>query len=128
MLDSKKEMFNDAEGHARLSGFALLSTMSISSTASSTLWAHLLRKDKQNEPILATSVPLAPVDKTGTSVRLLLHDTQATLEKFSQRIDKLVKGVEDFHFKAQEKEKEWADEVEQSTKSIIADAGEFRSP
>jgi hypothetical protein len=94
-------------------------------STSSTLWAHLLRKDRTNEPIPAISVPIAPADKTGTSVRLLLHDTQATLEKFSQRIDKLVKGVDEVHSKAQEKEQEWADEVERSTKSIVADAGQF---
>lgn len=37
---------------------------------------------------------MKPVDKAGTSVRMLLHDTQAVLEKFSGRIDKLHGEVE----------------------------------
>ncbi|EGO20770.1 hypothetical protein SERLADRAFT_351966 [Serpula lacrymans var. lacrymans S7.9] len=39
--------------------------------------------------------PLAPLDKAGASMRMLLYDTQLNLEKFSARVDKLTGGVED---------------------------------
>ena len=34
-----------------------------------------------------------PIDKSSTSIRILLHDTQANLEKFSDRLDNLLCGV-----------------------------------
>lgn len=70
-----------------------------SSTAA--LWGHLLHKKPHTA--LAAKIsddkrdsvpPMKPVDKAGTSVRMLLHDTQAVLEKFSGRIDKLHGEVE----------------------------------
>ena len=67
------------------------------SAASTALWAHLLRKDipaiSQNSSSTPTNLPIAPLDKAGTSMRILLHDTQANLEKFSERVDKLASGV-----------------------------------
>lgn len=60
------------------------------------LWAHLLRKDTLAPP-QNTAIPLppmAPVDKTGTSIRILLHDTQANFETFSARMDKMAEGVD----------------------------------
>jgi hypothetical protein len=66
------------------------------STASTALWAHLLRKDvpaTSQASCTPTNPPIAPLDKAGTSMRLLLHDTQANLEKFSERVDKLAGGV-----------------------------------
>ncbi|KAK0199253.1 hypothetical protein DFS33DRAFT_953626 [Desarmillaria ectypa] len=65
--------------------------------ASSVLWAHLLRKDTLAAPP-SSDIPLppiAPTDRTGTSLRILLHDTQAHLEKFSERVEKLTKGVDE---------------------------------
>ncbi|CAL1715561.1 unnamed protein product [Somion occarium] len=38
---------------------------------------------------------MVPVDKTGTSARILLHDTQANLEKFTGRLESLTKGLEE---------------------------------
>jgi hypothetical protein len=61
------------------------------------LWAHLLGKDKQPAPPNSEIIPppIAPVDKNGTSMRILLHDTQAHLERFSVRTDKLCSSVEE---------------------------------
>ncbi|PCH44062.1 hypothetical protein WOLCODRAFT_76746 [Wolfiporia cocos MD-104 SS10] len=71
-------------------------------TASSVLWGHLLTKGSSASSIQRTSqgssasslAPIAPMDKAGTSLRVLLHDTQATLEKFSSRVDALTGGVD----------------------------------
>ncbi|KAJ3529062.1 hypothetical protein NM688_g7908 [Phlebia brevispora] len=41
--------------------------------------------------------PFAPTDRLGTSMRILLHDTQATLEKFSERLETLTNGVDKTH-------------------------------
>ncbi|KIY62718.1 hypothetical protein CYLTODRAFT_316738, partial [Cylindrobasidium torrendii FP15055 ss-10] len=60
----------------------------------STLWAHLQQKDAS----LGTGIalpPMAPVDKTSTSMRILLHDTQAHFETFSDRVEKLTTTLED---------------------------------
>ena len=69
---------------------------------SSTLWAHLLNRDATASGsglkaglTSAGLAAMAPADRTGTSVRILLHDTQATIEKFSERVDKLVSEAED---------------------------------
>ena len=66
------------------------------SSSSSVLWAHLLRKD-----VLASSSrgdvplpPLAPVDKSGTSTRILLLDTQTHLQKFGQNVEELTSRVD----------------------------------
>lgn len=69
-------------------------------SVSQALWGHLLQRNvpaalKGNTSLSASSVPVAPVDKAGTSMRMLLHDTQATLEKFSTHIEKLTSRVED---------------------------------
>jgi hypothetical protein len=103
------------------------STMSTpsTSTVSSALWAHLLRKDKPTVLHSPASIPIAPVDKTGTSMRLLLHDTQSTLEKFSEKIDNLIKGVEDTRSQALDNHQGWADDIERSTKIIVGEAGGY---
>lgn len=66
-------------------------------TTAMALWGHLLRP---SESINTTSSqtnalipPLTPVDKNGTSMRILLHDTQMNLERFSERVDRLVQDV-----------------------------------
>lgn len=69
------------------------------SAASTALWAHLLRKDIPISPQQRTGsstpmpLPIAPLDKSGTTMRILLHDTRANLEKFSSRADILTEGV-----------------------------------
>ncbi|KAJ7068526.1 hypothetical protein C8F01DRAFT_1017954 [Mycena amicta] len=58
------------------------------------LWGQLLRKTTlaRDAPLVA---PTAPLDKTGTSMRVLLHDTQHNFERFSHRVDSLSSGIED---------------------------------
>ncbi|KAG7093509.1 hypothetical protein E1B28_007184 [Marasmius oreades] len=65
------------------------------STHSSVLWAHLLRKENFS-PTPASTVPLpplGPMDKTATSTRILLHDTQANLQQFAESVDKMTHGL-----------------------------------
>ncbi|KAG8214986.1 hypothetical protein J3R82DRAFT_8389 [Butyriboletus roseoflavus] len=63
--------------------------------AGNLLWAHLLRKDATTTDSLSQIPPIAPQDKTGTSMRMLIHDTQVNLEKFSARLDGLLQCVDD---------------------------------
>ncbi|RDB15829.1 hypothetical protein Hypma_003687 [Hypsizygus marmoreus] len=65
--------------------------------ASTALWAHLLRKDTLGPPPNSGIIipPITPLDKNGTSMRILLHDTQANFESFSARVDKLCSGVDE---------------------------------
>ncbi|KAJ7283970.1 hypothetical protein C8J57DRAFT_1432940 [Mycena rebaudengoi] len=64
--------------------------------ASTVLWGHLLRKDTLASPSTSTPLPpTAPLDKAGTSMRILLHDTQANFEKFSARVDALACGMDE---------------------------------
>jgi hypothetical protein len=71
-----------------------------------TLWAHLIRKPASatfppSGPSASASTsappiptpPLAPVDKTGASLRILLLDTKSDMEKFSTRVDTLLQRV-----------------------------------
>lgn len=64
---------------------------------STALWAHLLGKEKLPSPPNSEIIPppIAPLDKNGTSMRILLHDTQVHLERFSVRADKLHSSVEE---------------------------------
>lgn len=72
-------------------------SLSCRTPASSVLWAHLLRKDTLAAPpsLEIPLPPIAPTDRTGTSLRILLHDTQAHIERFSERVEKLTKGVDE---------------------------------
>jgi len=97
---------------------------------SSTLWAHLLNKDTTaSGPGLKTGLAAvgltasAPPDKGGTSVRILLHDTQATIEKFSERVDKLVSEAEDSRQKLLARNEEVNDEVERLVRRVIQERG-----
>jgi hypothetical protein len=66
------------------------------STASA-LWARVL---DHRGPSSATTAPLpshaqfTPQDKTGTSTRMLLHDTHARLEHFSERTNLVFSEIE----------------------------------
>jgi hypothetical protein len=67
-------------------------------TAPNALWAYLLQKDLASSSDAAATpmIPaMAPVDRTNTSMRMLIHDMQATLEKFSTRVDTLLINVKD---------------------------------
>jgi len=68
----------------------------IPSTAS-TLWSYLLNPrspSKANATQPHSYAQLAPQDKAGTSTRILLHDTHARLEKFSERANSVFSAVE----------------------------------
>ena len=65
------------------------------------IWAELLRKPVPSPPetahvpssVLQSRPPLTPQDKAGTSAKILLYDTYARLETFSERQDTLLKEV-----------------------------------
>ncbi|EIW58257.1 uncharacterized protein TRAVEDRAFT_47421 [Trametes versicolor FP-101664 SS1] len=73
-------------------------------TASTALWGHLLRKTGSSQvppsSLASTSTlgkhtpAVAPIDKAGASTRILLHDTQAHLEKFTDRVALLTTGLD----------------------------------
>lgn len=75
------------------------------SSLSHALWGQLLHKSippslnpatrGASSSIHTSTTNTAPIDRNGTSVRMLLHDTQATLEKFSTRVEKLTARVDD---------------------------------
>lgn len=61
------------------------------------LWSHLLQNDLTSQgpsPAETFLPPPGPVDKNGTSMRILLHDTQANFEKFTQNVNKLLASSE----------------------------------
>lgn len=66
-------------------------------TASTALWARILKQDTQpstslsDMPIIVP--PTIPLDKNATSMRVLLHDTQVNFEKFAVHVGKLIDGV-----------------------------------
>lgn len=68
-------------------------------TTASTLWARVL--DHRGSPIRNTitaqppsHAQFTPQDKTGTSTRMLLHDTHARLEHFSERANLAFSEIE----------------------------------
>ncbi|CAK5262800.1 unnamed protein product [Mycena citricolor] len=63
--------------------------------ASNALWGQLLRKSAAPDNNPLPIPPGAPLDKTGTSMRILLHDTQANFEKFSGKVQLLTTGLEE---------------------------------
>jgi len=102
---------------------------------SSTLWAHLLNKDATASgsglKTGLTSLGLAaaaPADKAGTSVRILLHDVQATIEKFSEKVDKLVFEAEDSRQKLLARNEEVSDEVERFVRRAVQEQRAFLLP
>lgn len=66
-------------------------------TPISSLWGHIVGTNTLGPPLHSeTSIPpLAPLDRNATSMRVLLHDTQANFEKFSARVDILITGMEE---------------------------------
>jgi len=59
------------------------------------LWGHLRKDAGAWDCTPSTNPPLVPQDKTATSMRMLIHDTQSSLEKFSERLDRLMTRVDD---------------------------------
>ena len=68
-------------------------------TASTPLWTHLLRPTNHTPSSLtdlaAVAPPFTPLDKNATSMRVLLHDTQANFENFSTHVESLLDGVKE---------------------------------
>jgi len=69
-------------------------------TASTTMWTHLLRsntnqvpKSLKDMPIIAP--PMVPLDKNASSMRILLHDTQANFEKFTTHVGTLFESIQE---------------------------------
>ncbi|KAI0704108.1 hypothetical protein C8Q76DRAFT_631591 [Earliella scabrosa] len=98
------------------------------SIAASGLWGHLLRKDASQLPqsTASTSTTLgkhspaiAPLDKAGTSTRILLHDTQAHLERFTDRVTQLTAGLDDAKRELVGVQKLFQEEHEQLEERII---------
>jgi hypothetical protein len=66
-------------------------------TTASTLWAHLLHHRAPSRTTgaqIPAYAQLTPQDKANTSTRILLHDTHARLEKFSERANTVFSEVE----------------------------------
>jgi hypothetical protein len=66
-------------------------------STASTLWAHLLNRrspSKANATQPHSYAQLTPQDKAGTSTRILLHDTHARLEQFSERANSIFSAIE----------------------------------
>lgn len=102
---------------------------------SSTLWAHLLNKEATaSGPGLHTGLASlglaasAPADKAGTSVRILLHDTQATMEKLGERVDKLLSEAMDSRQKLLARNEEVNDEVGRLVRRVIQEQGALLLP
>src|ERR1700722_17501136 len=99
-----KECVTDVRSHVTLLRSSMSPTVVAHNaqnlSASTVLWAHL-RKDMVSAPnssaesSLTMHTPITPIDKNGTSMRILLHDTSHNLEKFSDRVDKLTSGIDE---------------------------------
>ena len=66
-------------------------------STASTLWAHLLHHgapSRTSGAQIPAFAQLTPQDKANTSTRILLHDTHARLEKFSERANAISSEVE----------------------------------
>ena len=97
-------------------------------TASSVLWGHLLHKHGPSQassspvatPVSKAHIPaLAPQDKAAASTRILLHDTQAQLEKFAERTDRLTTGLENAKRELVTVQKLYEDEHEKLVERMI---------
>jgi hypothetical protein len=74
------------------------SPLPLPSTAS-TLWARILdHRGSTTDNTITAQLPshaqVTPQDKTGTSTRMLLHDTHARLEEFSERANLVFSEIE----------------------------------
>ena len=94
------------------------------------LWGHLLSKHGASRALPSSTasgsfigkahIPaVAPRDKAATSTRILLHDTQANLEKFTERVDRLTEGIDAAKKELVTVQKLYQDEHEQLVGRII---------
>jgi hypothetical protein len=92
------------------------------STASAALWAHL-RRPPATYHAPTSSAPITPVDKTGTSMRVLLSDTQVNFERFGERVGRLIDGVEETRLKM-DVMKGMCEEERERMGGLVGDLGE----
>lgn len=52
-------------------------------------------RDDTQKPATTVLPPLAPQDKNATTMRVLLHDTQMNLERFSGHVENLLSNVKE---------------------------------
>lgn len=98
-------------------------------SSASGLWGHLMRSTVSQAPSSTTTTssttlgrhaaPVAPLDKAGASTRILLHDTQAHLEKFTERVGVLATGFENAKQELSTVQKLYHDEHEQLVDRMI---------
>ncbi|KAJ3502833.1 hypothetical protein NLJ89_g8707 [Agrocybe chaxingu] len=91
-----------SSSHEAISSSKLAADLNLPSrppTASTPLWAHILRPNSQVPTSLSdvrvVAPPTGPLDKNATSMRVLLHDTQANFEKFTDHVAKLTDGIKE---------------------------------
>ncbi|KAL4250467.1 hypothetical protein ABKN59_007000 [Abortiporus biennis] len=99
------------------------SSLNSRTTVSNALWGHLIStslKDNNNTNQSKPTTSIAPVDRNATSTRILLHDTQHSLEKFSEKIQKLTDTVDDAKRQIQSVEKLFQQEHESVVESVVS--------
>lgn len=90
------------------------------SAGSNALWAHLRRKDVSSSQTGGkTYAPIAPLDKTGISMRILLSDTQANSEKFGERVQTLAGRVDGTMLKISAIPTLWEEDREKSSGQMV---------
>lgn len=89
-------------------------------TASSALWGHLLSRHTPAGTTSRAAPPVAPVDRAAASTRILLHDTQTHLEKFTGRVDGMVAGLDNAKRELLTVQKLYHDEHEELVERMIS--------
>ncbi|OSD05476.1 hypothetical protein PYCCODRAFT_1241398 [Trametes coccinea BRFM310] len=100
------------------------------SNMSTALWGHLLRKtgtsDVPPSSITSTStlgkptLSVDPIDRASASTRILLHDTQAQLEKFTDRLLHLTSDIDNAKRELVSVQKLYCDDHEQILDKMVA--------
>ena len=97
----------------------LISFLHSKNTASSQISFGGLDTNNVNIP------PIAPQDRNGTSMRIMMHDTQAMFEKYAARADNLVKEVGEVK-RAMLASQKLSEDVHENTVSQMVDLGELQ--
>lgn len=66
------------------------------SATPASLWAHLTAAAPRT-PKELTPAPAMPQDRSSTTIRLLLDDTQTSMEQFSRRVDAVMLELQSAH-------------------------------